>query len=489
MPRSTWLNQGNIEHFKFYILTSNSIRTLIFRHSLSSGEVPDDWRTANVAPIYKKGQKYTPANYRPVSLTCIASKLMEHMHCTSSIMKHANDHNILYDLQHGFRQHRSCETQLLQFVSDINENLESKQQTDLLIMDFSKAFDKVGHQRLLRKLDFYGIKGTTNRWIASFLRDRKQSVVVEGEKLEYVEVLSGVPQGSVLGPSLFLFYINDICDNLSSTVRLFADDTICYLAIKSKQDSQQLQEDLDRLGMWEKKWEMEFHQDKCEVIHITHNKKVIQHQYSLHGHILKSVDSAKYLGVTISSDFKWNCHIDNTVAKANRVLGFLRRNIKVRSTDLKEKAFKTLVPPTLEYAATIWDPHTAHNINRLEMVQRRAARYTTNIWERQASVTALLQKLGWITLQERRKISRLVMMYKITNGLVAIPVAQYVIPTTRPTRHCHALGFRIPQSRTESHKYSYFPRTVREWNALPASIPKAESLEAFKEGLTNYYSA
>ena len=293
-------------------------------------------------------------------------------------------------------------------------------------------------------------------------------------------------QGSVLGPALFLFYINDICDNLSSTVRLFADDTISYLAIKTKQDSQRLQEDLDRLGMWEQKWEMEFHPDKCEVIHITHNKKVIQNQYSLHGHILKPVDSAKYLGVTISSDFKWNCHIDNTVAKVNRVPRFLRRNVK--STELKEKAFKTLVRPTLEYAATVWDPHTAHNINRLEMVKRRAARYTANVWDRHASVTALLQNLGWITLQERRKITRLVMMYKITNGLVAIPVAEYTKPTTRPTRHCHELGFHIPQSRTESHKYSYFPRTVREWNALPVNILKVESLDAFKEGLTNYYS-
>ena len=344
-------------------------------------------------------------------------------------MKHAND-NILYDLQHRFRQHRSCETQLLQFVSHIKENLHSKQQTDLNIMDFSKAFDKVGHQRLLRKLEFYGIKGTTNRWIASFLRDRKQSVVVEGEKSEYVEVLSVVPQGSVLGPSLFLLYINDICDNLSSTVQLFADDTICYPAIKTKQDSQRLQEDLDRLGVWEQKWEMEFHWDKCQVIHITHNKKVIQHQYSLHSHILKSVDSAKYLGVTISSDFKWNSHIDNTVTKANRVLSFLRRNVK--STKLKGKAFKTLVRPTLEYAATVWDPHTAHNINRLEMVERWAARYAADVWDRHASVTAILENLGWITLQERRKIARLVMMYKITNGLVAIPVARYIIPTTRP---------------------------------------------------------
>ena len=171
------------------------VLTTIFQHSLKSGNVPSDWRTAHVAPIYKKGQKYVAANYRPVSLTCIASKLMEHI-VTSAIMDHANANNILYDLQHGFRQQRSCETQLLEFVADITDNLQANQQTDLLVMDFSKAFDKVGHKRLLEKLDFYGIRGKTNQWIKNFLQDRRQAVVVEGEMSEYVDVLSGVPQGT-----------------------------------------------------------------------------------------------------------------------------------------------------------------------------------------------------------------------------------------------------------------------------------------------------
>ena len=228
----------------------------------------------------------------------------------------------------------------------------------------------------------------------------KQTVVVDGESSSYIDVLSGVPQGSVLGPSLFLFYINDINENLQSTVRLFADDTICYLAIKAVKDTHRLQEDLDKLAAVEQLWQMEFHPDKCEVIHITHKRSTIKSVYTLHDHILKEVDAAKYLGVTITSDLKWNKHIANTAAKANRVLGFLRRNLKINSTDLKSTAYKTLIRPTLEYASCVWDPYTQTNIDQLEMVQRGSARFAPNRWDRTDSVTQMLSELEWCPLQE-----------------------------------------------------------------------------------------
>ena len=182
---------------------------------------------------------------------------------------------------------------------------------------------------------------------------------------------------------------------------------------KSPRDSIILQSDLDHLAEWEQKWKMEFHPDKCEVIHISHKRNTIKHEYNLHGHIIKAVTAAKYLGVTITSDLKWNRHIGSAATKANRVLGFLRRNLKVKSSSLKEKAYKTLVRPSMEYAASVWDPYTDNNINRLEMVQRRAARYTLNQWERCASVTAMLSTLAWRPLWVRRRDMRLVMLYKI----------------------------------------------------------------------------
>ena len=222
------------------------ILTILFNKSVTTGIVPSDWRTAHVSPVYKKGQKYNPENYRPISLTCICCKLLEHFF-VKHIMSHADTHNILYSLQRGFRTGRSCETQLLEFIDDVTLNMENGKQTDILVMDFSKAFDKVSHSLLLHKLHYYGIQGELNSWIQNFLFNRKQAVVLEGDKSDYryVAVESGVPQGSVLEPILFLYYINDIPAGLLSTMRLFADDTIAYLAIKSNRDALTLQQDLD----------------------------------------------------------------------------------------------------------------------------------------------------------------------------------------------------------------------------------------------------
>jgi hypothetical protein len=223
--------------------------TSVYRRSYQTGEVPQDWKKANVVAIYKKGKKYEASNYHPISLTCVCCKIMEHI-VISNIMRHSNTHDILYDLQHGFRDQRSCESQLLEFQADVMKNLKARQQTDVLIMDFSKAFDKVGHRRLVEKLKYYGIRGKTNKWIHSFLSNRKQTVVLEGERSYEADVKSGVSQGSVLGPCLFLLYINDLPESLNCTVRLFADDTIAYLTITSKEDAASLEQDLSKLGKW-----------------------------------------------------------------------------------------------------------------------------------------------------------------------------------------------------------------------------------------------
>ena len=178
----------------------------IFKVSYESSQIPEEWRQANVVPIYKKGDRTDPSNYRPISLTCISCKLMEHV-IASNIMQHGDNHNILFPLQYGFQRNRSCELQLLGFVSDLQNNLDRGQQTDVLVLDFSKAFDKVGHQRLLRKLEFYGVRGRNLQWISSFLLQRSQQVVLDGHQSSSVKVESGVPQGSVLGPCLFLYII------------------------------------------------------------------------------------------------------------------------------------------------------------------------------------------------------------------------------------------------------------------------------------------
>ena len=253
--------------------------------------------------------------------------------------KHFTEQNILSELQHGFREKRSCETQLNMLVDELSKSMQSGKQTDFILLDFSK----VAHEKLLSKLHFYGIRGNILNWIEDFLDNRTQSVILNGTNSDNIAVSSGVPQGSVLGPILFLAYINDLPEQVRSRVRLFADDTAMYLALDKQADSEILQKDLEILENWEKLWDMSFNPSKCQVIHVTRRKTPLQTKYHLHGCVLESVPSAKYLGVTISEDLKWSEHINNMTKKANQTLGFLKRNIRVHNKDLKSTAYKTVV--------------------------------------------------------------------------------------------------------------------------------------------------
>ena len=429
---------------------------IIFDRSLKTGKLPADWMKANVMPVFKKGDKSLAANYRPISLTCILCKVLEHI-LASNIVKHLDGQGILYDLQHGFREKRSCETQLIMLIEDLARNASVGKQTDIILLDFSKAFDKVNHSKLLWKLHQYGIRGHVLNWVRAFLGSRSQRVVIEGEESESIPVTSGVPQGSVLGPILFLIYINDLPDEVCSQVRLFADDTALYLTMESEDSGSTLQSDLDILSMWETRWDMEFNLSKCQVVHVAGSKRPVKRDYILHGQVLESVTCAKYLGVDISCSLTWNSHIDRITGSANRTLGFVRRNIKTRMSKVRETAYNTLVRPQLEYASAVWDPHNKNRISQIEQVQRRAARWTVSNFDRKASVTKIVQDLGWRTLDQRRADARLCLFFKILHGLVAVPLPDYIQHSTRISRYCHSMTFRQVSTSTDYYKYSFFP--------------------------------
>ena len=460
------------------------ILTCIFNKSLLTGHVPSDWNQANVSPVFKKGEKFKPSNYRPVSLTCIACKILEHI-VVSNTLAHLDANNILVDNQHGFRQRRSCETQLVGFIYDLVHSIKGSQ-VDVAIMDFSKAFDVVDHRRLLHKLDYYGIRQNTLLWIKAFLANRTQRVVVDGAISSEATVDSGVPQGSVLGPLLFLLYINDLPSSVHSNVRLFADDCIIYRVIRSAADSQVLQEDLNRLGEWEKKWRMSFNVDKCHIMHISKGRKTVMTSYTLHNLPLSVVKQATYLGVELSSDISWTPHINKITNKASQSLGFLKRNFHSAKPETKAAAYKSIVRPTLEYCASVWDPFHANDIQKVGNVQRRAARFVTNNYSKEpGSVTESLQKLQWESLDRRRQNIRLSLFHKIHYGLVDIIPTQYMTPYTRQSRHYHPLAYQVPHSTTDYIKHSFFHRTIVEWNSLPVYLVSSDSNSVFKSGLAS----
>ena len=395
-------------------------------------------------------------------------------------MTHLENNNILCDEQHGFRAKRSCETQLLELTHELFNNLEQGRQTDILILDFAKAFDKVNHSLLIHKLHYYGVRGDINRWIKDFLSGRQQAVVVNGEHSDLVPVKSGVPQGSVLGPCLFLAYINDLPANLKSKARLFADDTAVYNVVRNTDGRDQLQEDLDQLAIWEDRWLMSFHPDKCINLPISRSRNPHQSQYSLHGHTLETVSSAKYLGVTIKSDLSWDSHVNQITAKANRTLGFLRRNLKVSSRKTKVMAYKALVRPTMEYACSVWDPHGEDSIKRLEAVQRRAARFVMRRYHNTASPTYMLEELKWPSLQSRRKTSRLAMLFKIQSGQASTSgIKECLTPAPVRQRRSNSRQLVIPRSRTLYRQQSFLPKTITEWNLLPEASVAATTVDAF----------
>jgi hypothetical protein len=457
--------------------------TKIFNKSLSSGELPSDWLNANVAPLFKKGDRSSPANYRPVSLTSITCKLLEHI-IHHHIMNHMDYHNILYSKQHGFRKGLSCETQLAGLVDDLAKIVDSKGQADLIIMDFSKAFDTVPYKRLLLKLQNVGIRNNILTWIECFLTKRHQRVVLDGAFSTKAKVTLGVPQGTVLGPLLFLIYINDLPDNIRSDVRLFADDCILYRKITSQRDQLQLQADIDVITNWERRWQMSFNKSKCYSMRMTHKKKPAVNTYNMSGTPLEDVNSYPYLGVEISKDMNWAPHINKISKKANKMLGLLRRNLHSCSADVKSIAYKALVRPRLEYCNVIWDPHHETHKYTIERVQRRAARFVTSDYNRETSASALVKSLDWDTLEDRRTKSRLITIYKESRGLLPNNIDQFRYKNTRQLRQLNdQYSYNKPRFNKDCYKFSLYPRTIPEWNLLPTTSKMAPDLNNFKSSL------
>jgi hypothetical protein len=363
----------------------------VFQLSLDSGSLHIDWLKANISSVYKKGDKHLSENYRPISLTCISCKILEHIICRH-LMKHLEDNNILTTLNHGFRSGYSCESQLIVTMEDLLQAYDKNAQVNCAIIDFSKAFDTVPHKKLLHKLTEYGINGTIHAWLTQFLTARTMQVVLEGQTTNQVTVDSGVPKGTVLGPLIFFCHINDLPDCVKSQTPL-------------------------RMIV-------------CSTVKLKPNKITFsirgksKHYYSLDNTTLQQVPSNVYLGITIAEDLKWNSHINNITKKANTTLCFLRRNLRSCLPSSRRSAYVSLIRPALEYGTVVWNPCQRTDINTIERVQHRAARFITGDYRSRepGCITSMLIYLNLPPLEDRRRNIRLAYFYKVVQGVIpAIP--------------------------------------------------------------------
>ena len=315
-------------------------------------------------------------------------------------------------------------------------------------------------------------------WIKCFLTDRQQQVIINGDINSLTSVTSGIPQGTVLTPLLFLCYINDITKDISPSIKLYADDVLIYNIINSEEDCVKLQNDLNILNEWAMTWKMFFNPTKCEFLRVTNKKNTINFQYFIQSTSIREVQQAKYLGVTINNNLSWSDHITNISNKANSVVGFLRRHFNQCLTKTKSALYLSLVRPILEY--TVWAPHYHTDIYQLEAVQRRTARFAMNCYNHHQSITKMLHSLEWSTLVKRRNHSKIIMMYKIVHKIVHIQPDIPITYSNAVNTRGHHLKMLQLATRVDAYLYSFFPSAVKLCNSLPSNLIESPSLDNFK---------
>ena len=453
----------------------------VFNLSLKEGAVPFEWKEANIIPLFKKGSRNKSENYRPVSLTSVICKLLERLikdHMVDFLVKH----KLLNSSQHGFLKARSCLTNMLCFLEEITKWINVGSPVDIIYLDFQKAFDKVPHQRLLLKLKAHGIGDSITDWIEQWLTDRRQRVVVDGEVSNWKSVLSGVPQGSVLGPILFLIYINDLDDSITSNVLKFADDTKLFRKVNTDGDKQHLQNDLDRLMKWSEKWQMLFNFGKCKCLHTGHGNLNVN--YKMGDTVLGTTVKEKDLGVTISADMKVSEQCGIAASKDNQILGLIRRNITYKGKKLIIPLYKAIVRPHLEYCIQAWRPYRKKDIETLERIQSRATKMIPEL--RDLSYEERLKECGLTTLETRRLRGDQIEVFKILNGYENIDRNMFFSLKKDSRTRGHEVKLVKDQCRLDIRKHSFSQRTINEWNKLSTDCVTASSVNMFKNKVDTY---
>ena len=475
---------------------------LLWRASLDTGRLPKSVKTSIVIPVFKSGSRCSAENYRPISLTSHICKIFERI-IVKAMTAYLNEADLFNKGQHGFRSGRSCVSQLLEHHQEILNALERNVAVDVVYLDFSKAFDRVDYHILLQKLKIIGITGKLLRWLFDFIYERRQRVRVEGHLSSEGSVLSGVPQGSSLGPLLFLILISDIDQDLNHvSVTSFADDTRFLLNIEDELDCAKMQDDLISVYQWAESNNMKFNSKKFELISYSAHSRDLNklnlnssfnfpQYYDRDGNIISSVETVRDLGVMMDSNANFESQIEVALKKGSQLAGWVLRVFRTRERCAMLTLFRAMVLPHLEYCCQLWSPVALGKVRRLEAVQRS---FTVKIngmsnlsyWER-------LKSLGIYSLERRRERYLIIYIYKIINNVVPnFQSDKFGIKLTVNDRHGRTciippINTRALASVSSLVESSFPIRGPRLFNALPANVRNYDgSVDAFKARLDKF---
>lgn len=458
----------------------------IFQLSVNSTVFPSEWKQAIVTPVYKgKGDTHQPTNYRPISLLCILSKVLERI-VYRQLYDHVSPH--FPPNQSGFRRRDGTEYQLVRIVHNLAKAVDDSHYTLTCYFDLTKAFDRVWHAGLLAKLRHLGVAGQALAWFSSYLSSRTQCVRVDGLTCAFQPVPGGVPQGSVLGPLLFLVYTHDLphaIRNARTTCNQFADDTALTSSSANRaQTVTDLQTSVASTGQWLTNWRLAANSLKTVVVETTRRAIPTDAAISLNGSTLRTSTSQRHLGIILSTDLRWTAQVNHVLARAAPLLCLLRRLRSSLSVSALCIFYKLYIRPVLEYACNAWSGLPISLMDRLERFQRRAAKlilrrslYT------HSNHSELLDSVGWETLSSRRRYRLAILGFHLASRSVPPHLLEDIFPKrNQPYQLRHCDHFETPIANTLLYQSSPLFLACTTFNQLPDWLKQEREFTKFKQG-------
>lgn len=467
----------------------------IFNCSIETSIFPTEWQLARVSPLFKKGSKTELENYRPISVLPVVAKLFERV-IYNQLYNYLNSNDLLVDCQSGFRSQHSTLSALLEATNTWAVNIDNGLLNGIIYIDLKKAFDTIDHELLLRKLGHYGFDTQVLKWFESYLDSREQKCSVNGNLSEPRQISCGVPQGSILGPLLFLIYINDLPNCLvMAQPRMFADDTNITVSADNLSDLRlNLNKALTDLSVWLKANKLSLNLTKTEYMIIgsrqrikatTDNESII---VQLESKTISKVDSTKSLGVHIDANLSWKTHVDSTSKKISSGIGALKRLRPFVSQETSTKIYKSLIEPYFDYCNGVWHNTSNELCDKLQKLQNRAVRIITKS-DYKASVSPLLKTLNLVPLSTRWKRQLSVTMFKILHNSMPSYLSNIFSPysTNHNLRNINN-KLSLPKPRTDFLKRSISYSGAKLWNDLPSKLREITSLAEFKGEICRHFS-